>query len=223
MVENNGPARPRRRRLAPLLGLALAGGAILGGAGVYVGQSGPGNAATAANCPANPRLAQAIDAAARGEVAAVRPLDAPFDARAIAFTDETDTAKRVADFSGKTLLVNVWATWCVPCRAEMPALDRLQRERGGADFAVVPVSVDLGDAEKPKRFYEETGLTSLPLYRDETMGVFNDMKAKGIGIGLPLSLIVDGEGCARAAITGPAEWASPDAFNLIDAVRRPPA
>jgi thiol-disulfide isomerase/thioredoxin len=217
MSDRPQPEKPKRR-IATAVGLALVAGIALGAAGVYVGRTASGNA-TAANCPANETLREALDASARGEVAAVRTLDRPFDATAIAFKDADGREKRLADFAGRSLLVNVWATWCVPCRAEMPALDRLEKERGGADFAVVPISVDLGSDEKPKRFYADANLAALPLLRDETMGVFNGLRERGVAIGLPVSLLVDGAGCARAAIAGPAEWASPDGFAMIDALR----
>ncbi|GGE13931.1 sodium:dicarboxylate symporter [Aureimonas endophytica] len=220
MSDGKRQGKPRRR-IAAIAGLALVAGGILGAVGIYVGETRSGNAASA-NCPADAAFAAAIDRAAQGEVAAVRPLDAPFDASNLAFKDENGQPKRLADFSGKSLLVNLWATWCVPCRAEMPALDALERQKGGADFAVLPVNVDLGDGEKPKRFYAETNLSALPLLRDETMAVFTDLKAKGITIGLPVSLLVDAKGCARAAITGPAEWASPDALRLIDTLKDAP-
>ncbi|KAB0677023.1 thiol:disulfide interchange protein TlpA [Aureimonas leprariae] len=211
-------AKTRGRRIVSLVALSLVAGAAVGAVGVYVAETRSGNAA-AANCPLDDGLKQAIDAAARGEVAAVHALDAPFDARTIAFKDGSGAAKRVADYAGKSLLLNLWATWCVPCRAEMPALDALERQKGGTDLAVLPVNVDVGGDEKPKDFYAETNLTALPFLRDETMGVFNDLKGQGLAIGLPVSLLVDKAGCARAAITGPAEWASPDGLALIDVLK----
>lgn len=220
MSDGERQDKPKRRRIAALAGLALVAGLVLGSLGIYVGETRSGNAPeTAANCPADAGLARAIDAAAKGEVAAVRPLDEPFDAGGMAFKDAEGATKRIADFSGRTLLMNLWATWCVPCRAEMPALDALERRKGGADFAVLPVNVDLGPPEKPRGFYAEANLRALPFFRDETMGVFNDLKAKGVTIGLPVSLLIDARGCVRAVITGPAEWASPDAFALIDALK----
>ncbi|MEN3793091.1 TlpA disulfide reductase family protein [Fulvimarina sp. MAC3] len=200
---------------------ALAAGLIVGVGVLYVTGGYESNAQVASSCPANASLAAAIDEAARGEVAAVRPVDTPFDVTSIAFKDADGAQKSLADFSGQTLLVNLWATWCAPCRAEMPALDELERERGGEDFSVIPINVDTGDPSKPKTFYEETGLTDLPFFRDETMGVFQNLKSQGTAFGLPVTLLVDGDGCARAAVNGPAEWASPDAIRLIDAVRNP--
>lgn len=124
-----------------------------------------------------------------------------------------------AAWAGRTTLVNLWATWCAPCRHEMPALNRLQIEEGGADFEVVAINVDTGGDEKPKRFLEETGVDALGYYRDATMGVFNELKRRGLALGLPVTVLVDAGGCMIAHMNGPAEWASADARALIAAVR----
>ncbi len=207
------------RRLLGIAGLALVFGLVAGVGVLYVTESGSGNAVASA-CPLDERFASAVNDTATGEVAAVRALEEPFDAKTIGFKDESGKAVSIADFSGKTLLVNVWATWCVPCRAEMPALDALEHQEGGGDFAVVPISVDMGDIEKPKAFYTETNLQSLPLYHDGSLSTFNDLKSKGVTLGLPVSLLVGPDGCAKGVITGPAEWASPDAIRLIEAVKQ---
>jgi thiol-disulfide isomerase/thioredoxin len=124
--------------------------------------------------------------------------------------------------SGKVLLVNLWATWCAPCREEMPALDELQKDMGSERFEVVAISVDRGDIEKPKGFLDEIGIEALNFYRDNSMGVFNDLKRKGIGLGLPVTVLVDEDGCAIAQMNGPAEWASDDAKALIGQALMPP-
>lgn len=213
---------PPRRNVKTIGALALVAGLVAGAAAIYVMEAGSGNrsALAAGSCAADDAVHAAVTQAARGEVAAVTALDEPFDVSAIAFKDGDDRPTTMGALAGKTLLVNLWATWCVPCRLEMPALDALQAAEGGSDFAVVPINVDIGDPEKPKAFYVETGLAALPFYRDETMAVFNDLKAQGVTIGLPVSLIVDDESCARAVLTGPAEWASPDAVRLIEAVKK---
>lgn len=207
------------RRLGLIAGIALISGIAAGGVVLYVSETGSGNEVADASCPADEAIYAAIDGAARGEVAAVQALDAPFDISAMAFTDGDGQPASLKDFSGKTLLVNLWATWCVPCRLEMPALDALEQQEGGEDFAVIPINIDTGSIDKPKKFYAETKLTALPLYRDETMGVFDDLKGRGLAYGLPVSVLVGPDGCARAAINGPAEWASPDAVKLIEAVK----
>ena len=97
----------------------------------------------------------------------------------------------------------------------MPAFDQLETDLGSEKFAVVPVSVDLGEATKPKKFFAETNVKSLPFYHDKTMGVFNAMKKRGYTIGLPLTLLIDAEGCILASLAGPAEWAGEDARAIV--------
>jgi thiol-disulfide isomerase/thioredoxin len=127
----------------------------------------------------------------------------------------------IADHAGKTVLLNLWATWCAPCRAEMPALDALQKEKGGDAFEVVAVNVDTGDDAKPKKFLKEIGVETLGYYRDATMGLFNEAKKRGLALGLPVTMLIDGEGCLIAHMNGPAEWSSPDAKRLVEAAVSP--
>lgn len=177
----------------------------------------PENTAADAACVAKSDKAKAIGAAATGEVAAMTPADPPQSLRSLAFTSPDGKPMTVADHAGKTLLVNLWATWCAPCRAEMPALNALQKEKGSDKFEVVAVNVDIGDDVKPKKFLSEIGVDTLSLYRDNTLDLFNDLKGRGLALGLPVTLLVDGEGCLLAHMNGPAEWASPDAKRLVEA------
>ncbi len=128
---------------------------------------------------------------------------------------------RLADFRGKPVLLNLWATWCAPCRAEMPALDALQKEKGGNAFEVVAVNVDTGDDTKPKKFLKEIGVETLGFYRDPTIALFNEAKTRGLALGLPVTMLIDAEGCLIAHMNGPAEWSSPDAKRLVDAALAP--
>jgi hypothetical protein len=100
----------------------------------------------------------------------------------------------------------------------MPALDALQKEMGSETFEVVAVNVDTGDDTKPKKFLDETGVASLGYYRDNTLGLFNDLKKRALALGLPVTLLIDGDGCLLAHMNGPAEWHSEDARRLIEAV-----
>lgn len=189
-----------------------------GASAIYVIDKRSGNEALAAadDCAPDQAFSMAIASDAKGEVAAVQPLQAPFDISSVSFADGDGKTRTIGEFAGKALLVNLWATWCVPCRAEMPALDSLERQKGGKDFGVIPINVDMGDADHPKGFYRDNNLTALPFYHDGTMGVFNSMKKEGVAFGLPVTLFVDRKGCARASINGGAAWASPDAIKLID-------
>jgi thiol-disulfide isomerase/thioredoxin len=136
---------------------------------------------------------------------------------AATFHDTAGVARSLADFRGKVLVLNFWATWCAPCRAEMPALDALQREKGSDRFEVVAVNVDTGDDAKPKKFLAETGIEALAAYRDATMGVFNDLKKRSLALGLPVTLLVDPQGCLLANMNGPADWGGADAAKLVEA------
>ena len=123
----------------------------------------------------------------------------------------------LAAFQGKVALVNLWATLCAPCRREMPALDRLQAALGGDDFVVVPISIDTADPARPAAFLEEIGTKNLPLYTDRTTRIFEELKAKSLAVGLPVTLLLDRNGCRLGHINGPAEWDSEDGKRLIEA------
>ncbi|MEO3389303.1 TlpA disulfide reductase family protein [Mesorhizobium sp. CAU 1741] len=208
-----------------LIALAIVAGMSAGALGVYVMGAPSGNnlqvasvAEPAGNtCPARDEKTASVDAAARGEVAAMLAAKPPLSMKELAFNAPDGTPMTVADLSGKTLLINLWATWCAPCRHEMPALDQLQQDMGSEDFEVVAVNVDTGDDEKPKAFLDEIEVDALGYYRDSTLGLFNDLKRRGLAFGLPVTLLVDDEGCLLAHMNGPAEWASDDAKRLIEA------
>ena len=133
------------------------------------------------------------------------PADPPQSLQSLAFNGPDGKPMTLADRAGKTLLVNLWATWCAPCRAEMPALDALQQAKGGADFEVVAINVDTGDDAKPKKFLADTGVKTLAYYRDASMGAFNMLKERALALGLPVTLLVDPQGCLVAAMNGPGE------------------
>jgi thiol-disulfide isomerase/thioredoxin len=132
----------------------------------------------------------------------------------IAFKDGEGNPVTLADWRGRVVLINLWATWCAPCRREMPSLARLQDEIGGDDFEVLAISVDRKGAEASAKFLIETGAENLALYVDETFKVARDLKAPG----LPVTILVDRQGREIGRLTGPAEWDSEDALSLIGAV-----
>jgi thiol-disulfide isomerase/thioredoxin len=125
--------------------------------------------------------------------------------------------KSLADFKGRTVLLNLWATWCVPCRKEMPALAALQQKLGGPSFEVVAVNIDTRDPDKPKAWLQQAGVTGLAYYADASAKVFQELKVIGKAVGMPTSLLIDGSGCEIAYLAGPAEWGSDDAFKLVQA------
>lgn len=217
---------------APRLILAaLVAGALAGAVAVYVSESRSGNNAPAQAavgdsrddviCAAKSDRAKKVAASATGEVAALLPADPPQSLKSLAFNGPDGKPMTLADHAGKTVLLNLWATWCAPCRAEMPALDALQKEKGSDSFEVVAVNVDAGDDVKPKKFLSDTGVATLGYYRDSTMTLFNHLKKRGLALGLPVTMLIDGEGCLIAHMNGPAEWSGPDARRLVETALKP--
>jgi thiol-disulfide isomerase/thioredoxin len=209
---------PLRLPSLKLIGIAVVAGIIAGAAAVYIKETGSGNGGgetASSECKATQDIATRIKPLLKGEVAAM----------VAARTSRADDIDRLqgADgkpmtldhFAGKTVLFNLWATWCVPCREEMPALNALEKELGSDKFQVVPVNIDTGDDEKPKTFLSDTGVDALQLYRDNTIEVFNGLKKQGLAFGLPVTLLIDGKGCLISAMNGPAAWDSEDAKALI--------
>ena len=210
------PSRPTR--VLPILAGAALAGVVAGAVAVYVNVSGNsnGDVAQSADCAAAVAAAERAAPFARGEVAAFRVAERSRDLGAIAFDDADGKPVTLAGLGGKASLVNIWATWCVPCRTEMPALDRLEAAMGGDGFAVVPVTIDTS-AERAQAFLEEIGVTHLPFYSETSGALFKDLKGRGLAIGLPTTVLVDGKGCEIGVLEGPAEWDSEDARALIRA------
>ena len=204
--------------LATLLALGLGVYVILGGSGnTEQVIAGDANTSGVAACELSVKRGKSLDEVAIGAVAAFRPIDLPLDMSYISFSDESGNARTLAEWRGQTVLFNLWATWCPPCRAEMPWFEELQVKKGSEKFQVLPVSIDLGDVSKPRKFYQEAGLTKLPFMHDNTMEAFQSLKRKAVALGMPTTLLVDVNGCALGVLNGPAHWNSPDAERLIDA------
>lgn len=173
------------------------------------------------NCAGAVTLAERLKPFAKGEIAALSLAQEPRRIPGLTFANAEGKPMSLRDFEGKLLLVNLWATWCVPCRKEMPALDTLQRDLGGDRFEVVAINLDTRDPEKPKAFLKEIGVTSLGFFADSGTKSFQALRAAGRGFGLPTTLLVDGKGCEVGFLAGPAEWASEDAQHLIEAALMP--
>ena len=141
----------------------------------------------------------------------VRPK--PLDLPELSFEGPGGETKTLADFKGKIVLLNIWASWCVPCREEMPQLDKLQAELGAKDFEVVAVNIDRGGGNKAKIFLEETGATHLAPYTDPSGILFAAVKA----VGMPTTLLIDPDGKEIGRLVGPADWGSEEAKKLIEA------
>ena len=222
MPERPSPNPAATRRIPFAIGAVLIG-AVIGFAGVYGIGGLKRNAAGDSACSPAVDLARKLAPLAHGEVAALTMATAPLRLPDLAFEDADGKPKKLSDWRGRIVLVNLWATWCVPCRREMPALDRLQTRLGGPDFEVVAVNIDTRDPEKPKNFLKDANLTRLNYFIDQKAKVFQDLKAVGRALGMPTSVLVDGKGCEIATIAGPAEWASDDAVKLITAAMKPAA
>ncbi len=205
----------RRRFIAIAAGCGLAAVAVL--AGVYGMERLRSNPA-AATCQPAVATAARIAPLARGEVAALATAKKPFLVPDLAFKDAQGHDRKLSDWRGRTVLLNLWATWCVPCRKEMPALDALERDLGGPKFQVVAIDIDTRDAEKPLAFLKDVGVTHLAYYSDQSAKVFQELKLAGKAFGMPTMLIVDQSGCEIGEMAGPADWASADGVRLISAV-----
>jgi thiol-disulfide isomerase/thioredoxin len=213
----DSPNKNRRRLLAAVCG-AVAVIAVL--AGIYgIGRlrSNP----AAAQCAPAIATAARIAPLARGEIAALAVARTPFRVPDLAFKDSAGRERTLNDWRGRTVLLNLWATWCVPCRKEMPALDTLQADLGGAKFDVVTVNIDTRDPRKPLNFLKDIGVAHLTYYSDNSAKVFQELKAAGKAFGMPTTLLVDGSGCEIGEMAGPAEWASADGIKLVSAILDP--
>ncbi|MBC9878361.1 TlpA family protein disulfide reductase [Bradyrhizobium sp. INPA01-394B] len=214
--------KPSATRRIPIVIATVVVGGLAGFAALY----GLGlNRAPSGDPTCKPAVATAARIAplAHGEVAALTMASAPLKLPDLAFEDADGKPRKLSDFRGKTLLVNLWATWCVPCRKEMPALEQLQTKLSGPNFEVVAINIDTRDPEKPKNFLKDANLTRLGSFTDQKAKVFQDLKSIGRALGMPTSVLVDPQGCEIATIAGPAEWASDDALKLIRAALGPAA
>ena len=205
-----------KKRLATVLAGGIAG-VVVGLAGVYGIATLTRNVGGDAACRPAVELAKKIAPFARGEMAAVNVAKSPLKLPELAFEDAAGNPLTLERWRGRTVLLNLWATWCVPCRKEMPALDALEQRLGGPGFEVVAINIDTRDGDKPKAWLKEVGVQKLAYYADPTARIFQDLKAIGRAFGMPTTLLVDPQGCEIGTIAGPAEWASEDAITLIKA------
>jgi thiol-disulfide isomerase/thioredoxin len=214
------PENPSRRHANKRLVMVLAGGlagVAIGLAGVYGIATLTRNAGDDAVCRPAVELAKKVAPFARGDVAAVNVAKHALRVPDLAFQDAAGKQMTLANWRGRTVLLNLWATWCVPCRKEMPALDALEKRLGGPGFEVVAINIDTRDPDKPKAWLKDVGVTKLAYFADPSAKSFQDLKAIGRAFGMPTTLLVDPKGCEIGTIAGPAEWASEDAVKLIQA------
>jgi thiol-disulfide isomerase/thioredoxin len=200
-----------------MLLIALASAAVALVLTLVIGNFMP---AQARQCPAQVVKGQKLDDAAIGMLAALTGTGQGRGYADMAFKDEAGKPMTIADLEGKKLLVNFWASWCVPCRAEMPALDRIAAQYNSDQFMVVPINLDIGEGglAKAEKFLADEQLENLPLYADSSFSAFERLKQQAVAIGLPATLLLDEKGCELAVLQGPAEWDSPDGKVVIDAL-----
>jgi thiol-disulfide isomerase/thioredoxin len=215
MTERSAPPLRKIGRLR-LVSAAAAVLILIVLAGVYGIARLRSNPADAA-CQAAVNTAQRIAPLVHGEVAALALAQKPFRVPDVAFKDAQGRDKTLAGWRGRTVLLNLWATWCVPCRREMPALDALQGKLGGQNFEVVAVDIDTRDPQKPLAFLKEIGVSRLAYYADPSAKIFTDLKTAGKAFGMPTTLLIDRSGCEIGNVAGPAEWASDDGLKLVSA------
>jgi len=209
-----------KKRLAVVL-LGGVTGVAIGLAGVYGIGHLAGNAGTDPACKAAMETTRRMAPLARGEVAAVGVAQTPKALPVLTFKDAVGADKTLADWRGRTVLLNLWATWCVPCRKEMPALDALEGKLGSPDFQVVAVNIDTRDPDKPKAWLKDVGIKRLAYFADPEAKVFQDLKAVGRAFGMPTTMLIDRQGCEIGTMAGPAEWASDDAVKLVMTAKAP--
>ncbi len=200
-----------------ILGAGLFAAATGIAAAIWLSNAGTG---AANECPARAEAAAAVNGVAGGELAALMPSSQWRNYADLAFIDAGGAERTLADFAGKKLLVNFWATWCAPCREEMPDLDAIEARFGGENFEVVAISLDIG-SDGPvaaQEFLEEIGAENLALYADPSYRVFERLRNEAVTLGLPATILLDEKACEIAVLQGPAHWDSEDGYRVIEAL-----
>ncbi len=205
--------------MASLATVAVAG--LAGFGAVYVMAGGADNgvlrpkrvAQAVATSPAELPSGPGANRLSVGQMAAFVFKKAPEEIPEFPFQDKDGKSRTLKEWSGKVVLVNLWATWCAPCRKEMPSLDRLQSELGSDTFEVVAISADKTGIEGAKKFLDQIKVARLGVYADPTVRIHSGLKA----IGMPASILLDAKGREIGRLVGPAEWDSPEAKALIQA------
>ncbi len=190
---------------ATLVGLALVYGMI-----ALVGNASAPNQAHAASKTIE--LTQ-IRSKARGKLAAFLVYKTPKPLPAFTYVDEQGRDHTLDELRGKVVLLNLWATWCGPCRHEMPWLDSLKEKYKDQPFEMLTISIDRGGLKKPRRFFNKIKVRHLTLYGAKTARLAPKLRA----FGMPTTLLIGPDGKELGRIAGPAEWASDDAHAFIEA------
>ena len=206
----------------PAKALAIVALAAVAGFGaIYVTMGRPDNAVivndgTAAIPVAALSVPNAPGEVKTGQMAAFVRRKTPEPLPDITFKDSSGADRKLSDFKGRTILLNLWATWCAPCREEMPALNRLQEQLGSDKFEVVALSLDRQGADASQKFLDEVKATALRLYVDSTARQGTQLKL----VGMPTTILINADGLEVGRLAGSAEWDSAEAKALIEAAIR---
>lgn len=206
--------RPAPRKTRPYL---IGGALVVVAAAVLYGIIAPAGKKATGQCAASQAVLGRVAPLQKGAVAAATSPKQASPMTALDFLGPDGKPIALDAFKGRVTLVNIWATWCVPCREEMPTLDRLQGQLGSKDFEVVAINVDTARLEKAKDFLKDISVRNLTFYSDPKADVFYRLRTAGKVVGLPTTFLVGRDGCEIATLAGPADWASEDALALIRA------
>jgi len=207
------------KRSTQLIILGCLAGVVAAIYGIYAIGTGDRNAPSAVVAESTPEPAQGVNpnridrSYAQGDLAAFVIHKKRKDMADISFFDESGKERSLSEWRGRVVLLNLWATWCAPCRKEMPTLASLESKLGSKDFEVVAVSVDRKGAQTSGAFLIENHATALKLYADPSATILEKVKA----VGLPASILVDRQGREIGRMFGPANWNGKDAERLIRA------
>lgn len=168
----------------------------------------------AAGLCANAAVAQDLSALQVGDMRGLVIHEEPVATSDLPFLRADETEGTLADYAGQHVLLNFWATWCAPCREEMPSLQALQDTMGGDSFAVVTLATGRNPPQAIRRFFEEEGVTTLPQYRDINQQIAREMAI----FGLPITVLLDPEGREIARLRGDAHWDAPEAIAILEAL-----
>lgn len=203
-------------RLRLMIFVAALTGCAVAGAFFLYGKKGDGGNHVPEPCAVAAAEAEALKPLAIGEIAALQPSSRPVSFPAVQFESPQGVVGS-GSFSGRVVLLNLWATWCVPCREEMPALDLLQQKLGSDAFEVVAVNMDTRNLDRVPKWLDDNKIHALTRYMDPAGKVFQTLRMQGKVQGLPTTFVVNGRGCVLAEMAGPANWASDEALALLRA------
>jgi len=215
MAKKQSRAKPVKKSL-PIIVIAGALAAAAGFGAVYVNLGGNGNVTPAPKAESGKppsKAASWLKAYSKGHMITFVARAEPQDLPEITFQRDDGSTTSIKQWRGKVVLLNLWATWCGPCRKEMPDLDKLKADLGGDDFDLIAVSIDRTGLDKPRKFLREIRIKHLKLYNNSSGKLASSLKA----FGMPTTLLLNRKGQELGRLVGPADWGSDDAIALIKA------